>query len=998
MMKLGEPMNPPSRCTWLGWKMLRSTRTSNVLNETSLKSMSRGGVREEHAWCSLWPAWCDEYIAMVETGNECLLGNYMSLRCKNFYCSLFRGSVVPTKFLLVLLNTLHVEDETSNALVVVWVQKRSTLRITGRDTAQTERILLRLVDTSSLASFREKECLRVIHVLSLSLFLLSLPVVHARFVVPSEFSHRTKRRKTLLTDREEKEKTLLTRREKGKNPADKERRRTEKSSDQERRQKKNLLTKRESEKQPIEREREKLMKERDREREREKKSYWEREKPTEREERKNYCKREGEKKGTHWKIRRGKHQLKEKDRKKPAEKEGEKKQNLWKRRREKTYWKWSRENNLLKKKERNSNILLTKRGEEKPLLTKRERERTKKLTHKEREKHLLTKTEREKKKTADNRTDRGTERKKTLADKNLTDKERKPIDKDRKTTDKEREKKQTLLTKREKQTYWQREREKERKNTLTKRWKNNLLTAREREKSFWEKKYTTERENNFLTEKKSLLTEKNNQLRDGCWRRWDVHWMVLGRLGHVCSSGINWVTPLRQRKRWTLVLTEVCWLDNDGPRPKPSQPQGCAAERSGNHRWDGCNGHIPSCWRAWQYLVSGETDTKGFPLQLGSSWLLNGERRQERAALLGTKQLACWSTCVVAAGTAVTDDHMKDASVKQFHASSSSWIAISWSTDGACTCAEHVVNHQRVGFPVAWAGSPDLRDKRRALSTTVWVWADCSENWAGGGDTTCDAKDPSWSGTTLWSRATAPGGGPLASCAVVWVVRHGAWEGWLTPALWLAWAGGTTSCDSIRFRIRENDICRWRDGTEICYDSGCCGRRLVLCQGHTSVGELPWTDQIHRGILLQTRSIEVWRRASDGSSRKQEILWNLRRLPSIVQHQILLSVLSKLSKNKLGRFVQIARCALAMVKHFGTDKPIWAWLLRHAGWQIRRYKQKGNGMTAYKQAFGEHYTHEVVPFAEIVLVRVPRPIHRDLAGEKTLAQERRCVHQGCLGW
>ena len=37
---------------------------------------------------------------------------------------------------------------------------------------------------------------------------------------------------------------------------------------------------------------------------------------------------------------------------------------------------------------------------------------------------------------------------------------------------------------------------------------------------------------------------------------------------------------------------------------------------------------------------------------------------------------------------------------------------------------------------------------------------------------------------------------------------------------------------------------------------------------------------------------------------------------------------------------------------FGADKPIWAWLLRHAGWQISRYEQKGNGMTAYKQAYG----------------------------------------------
>ena len=28
---------------------------------------------------------------------------------------------------------------------------------------------------------------------------------------------------------------------------------------------------------------------------------------------------------------------------------------------------------------------------------------------------------------------------------------------------------------------------------------------------------------------------------------------------------------------------------------------------------------------------------------------------------------------------------------------------------------------------------------------------------------------------------------------------------------------------------------------------------------------------------------------------------------------------------------------------FGADKPIWAWLLRHAGWQISRYKQGDDG-------------------------------------------------------
>ena len=58
---------------------------------------------------------------MVKTGNECLLGNYMSSRGKSCTGSLMRGSVVPTKFLLVLLNTLPLEDETCNALVVVWV-------------------------------------------------------------------------------------------------------------------------------------------------------------------------------------------------------------------------------------------------------------------------------------------------------------------------------------------------------------------------------------------------------------------------------------------------------------------------------------------------------------------------------------------------------------------------------------------------------------------------------------------------------------------------------------------------------------------------------------------------------------------------------------------------------------------------------------------------------------------------------------------------------------
>ena len=62
----------------------------------------------------------NEYVAMVKTANECQLTHYMSSHGKSCYGGLLRGSVVPAKFLLVLLNTLLVEDETSNASVVVW--------------------------------------------------------------------------------------------------------------------------------------------------------------------------------------------------------------------------------------------------------------------------------------------------------------------------------------------------------------------------------------------------------------------------------------------------------------------------------------------------------------------------------------------------------------------------------------------------------------------------------------------------------------------------------------------------------------------------------------------------------------------------------------------------------------------------------------------------------------------------------------------------------------
>ena len=103
---------------------------------------------------------------MVKTGNECLSGNDMSSRGKNCFGSLLRGSVVPAKFLLVLLNTLPVEDETSNALVVVSVGYGA--RCVSGD------VTLHL--STAVCIIQGKECLRAIHVLNLSSLVVSARV------------------------------------------------------------------------------------------------------------------------------------------------------------------------------------------------------------------------------------------------------------------------------------------------------------------------------------------------------------------------------------------------------------------------------------------------------------------------------------------------------------------------------------------------------------------------------------------------------------------------------------------------------------------------------------------------------------------------------------------------------------------------------------------------------------------------------------------------------
>ena len=90
-----------------------------------------------------------ECIVMVKAGNECQHTAYMSSHGDFCYDGLLRGSVIPVKFLLVSVNTLPAEHETSNALVGIWSEERSTPSITERDSAQTERLHTRLVVHSS---------------------------------------------------------------------------------------------------------------------------------------------------------------------------------------------------------------------------------------------------------------------------------------------------------------------------------------------------------------------------------------------------------------------------------------------------------------------------------------------------------------------------------------------------------------------------------------------------------------------------------------------------------------------------------------------------------------------------------------------------------------------------------------------------------------------------------------------------------------------------------
>ena len=119
---------------------------------------------------------------MVKTGHECQLSAYMLLLSNlavAWKCCFSQVSLVS---LNALLGVLHAE----------W----STKRTTEPDTAQTERVVTRLVDTTSLDSRLHLSSKRVslhnICVLTLFRPALSLPVSHAQLFVVLGYTLRAK--------------------------------------------------------------------------------------------------------------------------------------------------------------------------------------------------------------------------------------------------------------------------------------------------------------------------------------------------------------------------------------------------------------------------------------------------------------------------------------------------------------------------------------------------------------------------------------------------------------------------------------------------------------------------------------------------------------------------------------------------------------------------------------------------------------------------------------
>ncbi|CAK0836065.1 unnamed protein product [Prorocentrum cordatum] len=86
---------------------------------------------------------------------------------------------------------------------------------------------------------------------------------------------------------------------------------------------------------------------------------------------------------------------------------------------------------------------------------------------------------------------------------------------------------------------------------------------------------------------------------------------------------------------------------------------------------------------------------------------------------------------------------------------------------------------------------------------------------------------------------------------------------------------------------------------------------------------------------------------------------------------------------------------LDLEKRYGTKvtaaMPIWAWMMRHAGWLHERFSRRAGEQTPHEIATGTPYKGDICNFGETVLYRIARPARRGLTGGRRL-------HRGEAQW
>ena len=80
--------------------------------------------------------------------------------------------------------------------------------------------------------------------------------------------------------------------------------------------------------------------------------------------------------------------------------------------------------------------------------------------------------------------------------------------------------------------------------------------------------------------------------------------------------------------------------------------------------------------------------------------------------------------------------------------------------------------------------------------------------------------------------------------------------------------------------------------------------------------------------------------------------------------------------NKAGE--QQVRCILSTLLQQAGFSPepteaIMAWVIRHGGWAVHRFRVLPTGRTAYREIKGREYSGEIVEFGEAVYARDPGP-------------------------